>query len=440
MTDLARRDLRHIWHPCSQMKDYEAFLPLQISGASGSYLHLADGTRIIDAISSWWCKSLGHGHHRLRAALKAQADKFEHVILANTTNELIVELSEKLTSYTKNLDKVFYGGDGSTAVEVSLKMALQAQQLRGNKHRTRFAALKNGYHGESAGALGVSGLGLYRDQYEALLPQVDFLPFIPYVTGADDPLWSDCSGEWARAQVWLGERAGTMAGLILEPIVQGAGGMLIYSADFLKRLRKWSHENDVYLIVDEILTGFGRTGRRFAFEYADMEPDFLCLSKALTGGWLPFCAMLTRGDIYDLFYDDYETGKSFLHSNTFTGNALGAAVALEALKIYDEEKIWEKAAHIQELLQKSYRELSRKTGLLKNIRGIGAVIAADLVLPGGLADKRMGYLVYRQAVKRGALLRPLGNTIYWFLPLNVEKGVIEELTGITESSLKAVFR
>jgi adenosylmethionine-8-amino-7-oxononanoate aminotransferase len=434
--DLISRDLKHIWHPCSQMKDYEDFLPLQITGANGPYLELADGTRIIDAISSWWCKSLGHGHPRLKAALARQMNSFEHVILANTTNRIIVELSEKLAGLTYSLDRVFYAGDGSTAVEIALKMSLQAQQLQGCRKRTKFIALENGYHGESTGALGLSHLGLYRDQYAALLPEAQFLKGLPYVSGQSDPVWHDCSEHWPSIEKQLNKSANTLAGIIIEPIVQGAGGMRIYSADFLKRIREWTRANGVYLIADEIMTGFGRTGKILACEHAGIEPDFLCLSKGLTAGWLPFSAVLTSTQIYSLFYDDYEKGKSFLHSNTYCGNALGAAVALEALKIYQEEKVFQKVEKNQKLLLRAMKETAKETECLTKIRGIGAVAAADLIIPEGLKDQRAGYLVFQEAVKLGALLRPLANTIYWFLPLNVESSVIRKLKEITVAAIK----
>jgi len=437
--ELISRDLKHIWHPCSQMKDYEAFPPLEVVGAEGAYLELATGSKIIDAISSWWCKSLGHGHPRLKQALLWQLDRFEHVILANTTNQTIVELSERLALLAPPLDRVFYGGDGSTAVEIALKMCLQAQNLRGFPARTRFMALENGYHGESAAALGASQLGIYRDQYKELLPDVEFIRGIPYVCTQKDPLWEDCSEFWPSIKRQLNEKGNKLAGLILEPIVQGAGGMLIYSADLLRKIRKWTKANDVYLIADEIMTGFGRTGYALACEHAGIVPDFICLSKGLTSGWLSFSAVLTSTETYSLFYHDYERGKSFLHSNTFAGNALAAAVALEALKIYEEDNIYKRVRDNQEYLLNALQEVVKQTGCLNNVRGSGAVAAADLILPKKQKNKRVGYKIFQEAVKLGALLRPLGNTIYWFLPLNVDNRILDELSDITVKAIKKVL-
>ncbi|MFC1586034.1 aminotransferase class III-fold pyridoxal phosphate-dependent enzyme, partial [Fibrobacterota bacterium] len=296
---------------------------------------------------------------------------------------------------------------------------------------TEFMALENGYHGESAAALGVSHLGIYRDQYAALLPDVRFINGVPYVCGRGDPLWADCGEAWGFIEAQLEEREKNLAGIILEPVLQGAGGMRLYSAAFLRKIRKWTKAHDVYLIADEIMTGFGRTGYDLACKHAEIAPDFICLSKGLTAGWLPFSCVLTSTDTYQLFYDDYEKGKSFLHSNTYCGNALAAAVALETLRVYDDEDIYARVRQNQEHLLACMKEAADRTGRLKNVRGIGAVAAADLDLSGDVKDRRMGYRVFQEAVKLGALLRPLGNTLYWFPPLNTDRTVIEDLKEIT---------
>ena len=300
-----------------------------MTGAYQSHLHLHDGRKIIDAISSWWCKSLGHQHPRLKRALLAQVEKFEHVILANTTNETIVHLTEKLAQLMPSLNKVMYASDGSCAVEMAMKMSLHARQIEGKHQRKLFIALENGYHGETAGALSVSDLGLYRAPYQDMLFDTKLILSLPYVTGAHDPLWSDCESHWEKIENQLKPFAESATAVILEPIMQGAAGMKIYSQDFLKRLRHWTHEHGIHLIADEIMTGIGRTGKMLACEHANIEPDFICLSKGLTSGWLPLSAMLTRSAIYDLFYDDYASGKSFLHSHTHSGNVLAASVAIE---------------------------------------------------------------------------------------------------------------
>ena len=433
MDDLIERDLNTLWHPCSQMKDYETFRPLIVRSASGPYIELSNGQKIIDAISSWWCKSLGHGHPKLKAALIKQLDYFEHVILANTTNNNIIELSERLTNLTKNLKKVLYASDGSCAVEIAMKMSIHARQITGDVSRYKFMALSNSYHGETGLALSVSDLGIYSAPYKAILINTAFLENIPYVKNKQDPLWEDCSSYWPNIEKQLEQHKDTLTAIIIEPIVQGAGGMLIYSKDFLKRLRAWTTQHNIHLIADEIMTGLYRTGLPLACNHADIEPDFLCLGKGLTAGFLPLSAALTTNKIYDLFYDDYESGKSFLHSHTHTGNALAVSVALENLKIIKTE-----ITDHENLLAELMTEVSESTGKLTNIRNIGSIVAADLISPTPLP--RMGYKVYQEAIKLGALLRPLGNTLYWLPPLNISQDVLYKLKDITRDAIVKAYK
>lgn len=439
MSDIAARDLKHIWHPCSQMQDYEAFPPLEINSALGDRLRLKDGREIIDAVSSWWCKSLGHGHPRLRAAVARQMEKFEHVLLANTTHEIIVRLSEGLASLSPGLDRVFYaGGDGSTAVEVAAKMALRARKLRGGAGGS-FMALENGYHGETALALALGDLGIYRDAYAEILPPVAFLRGLPYVSSESDPLWNDCSEAWPALERQLEENSQGLCAVAVEPVLQGAGGMRVYSPDFLRRLREWTRARGVFLIADEILTGFGRTGPMLACGHAGIEPDFLCLSKGLTAGWLPMSAVLTTSEIYGLFYGEYGRGRDFLHSNTYAGNALAAAAALETLEIYRDEDILGRVARGRGPLREAMERVQAATGRLVGLRSVGAVVAADLTGPGTGPGQRAGYRVCREAVARGAYLRTLGDTVYWLLPLNSRAETLAELEAITIAAIRAAL-
>jgi adenosylmethionine---8-amino-7-oxononanoate aminotransferase len=438
--NLINRDRQHIWHPCSQMKDYDAFPPLVINKAYGSYIELKDGRRIIDAISSWWCKSLGHNHPRLKMALNAQLNKFEHVIFANSTYETIVQLSEKLGQLCPGLNKVFYASEGSSAVEIALKMSLHAQQLLGQNQRIQFTSLENGYHGETFMALGLSDLGLYRQAYEAHLIKPNFIKNIPYVHSSSNPIWNDCSAMWPDIEKQLEIQAENLAAIIVEPIVQGAGGMKLYSQDFLRRLSKWTKAHGIYLIADEIMTGLGRTGFALACQHAQIKPDFICLSKGLTSGWLPMSAVLTQSEIYNLFYDDYSSGKSFLHSHTYSGNALAAAVALECLNILEDEQIFKQVREKEIILKNLMYEVQNKTEKLINIRGIGAIIAADLLLKEKEKNQRIGYQIFQKALKMGAWLRPLGNTIYWLPPLNISLPTLKELCDITKFSILQILK
>lgn len=424
-----------LWHPCSQMKDYETFPPLPVKSAKGCYIELEDGRKIIDAISSWWCKSLGHNHPKLKQALIEQAGKFEHIILANTINQNISTLSTRLASLTKTLDKVMYASDGSCAVEIAIKMSVHARQILGETHKTQIISLENSYHGETALALSVSDLGLYRKPYEPLLKQYSFIKNIPYVYSRFDPLWQNCLEHWNDIEEQLNQQAENLTAVIIEPIVQGAGGMRIYSQDFLRRLRKWCAKHDVHLIADEVMTGFGRTGLPLACSHAEIEPDFLCLGKGLTAGWLPMSAVITSTDIYQLFYDDYETGKAFMHSHTHTGNALAAAIANACLDIYEEESVYQLVQSKEQMMYELMNEIAKKTHKLHNIRYIGGIIAADIIGP---SNKRLGYQLYQKAVRLGALLRPLGNTIYWLPPLNITQKELIRLFEITKSAVKAL--
>lgn len=430
--DLLTRDLKHNWHPCIQMKDCETFPPVIVKHAFGSYLELENGQKIIDAISSWWCKSLGHDHPRLKQALLRQIDTLGHTIFANTTNETIVQLSEQLATLLPPLNKVLYASDGSCAVEMAMKLSIHSRQILGQHDRQLFASLTNSYHGETGLCLAVSDLGIYRKPYEAILIKPVFIEHIPYVSSMQDPLWQDAESHWKKIETQLEPYKEKLTAILVEPILQGASGMQIYSQDFLKRLRIWTKQHGIHLIADEIMTGFGRTGKMLACHHADITPDFLCLGKGLTAGWLPMSATLTSQDIYDIFYDDYEAGKSFLHSHTHSGNPLSAAVALETMKVLQQENILQMVEKNSSILAKKMKWVEEQTGKIKNVRHIGMVAACDL----DTTQKRGGFLVFQQAMKLGALLRPLGNTIYWLPPLNTSEETIEELAIITKNALE----
>lgn len=434
---MMERDLKYIWHPCSQMKDYEAFPPLIVAKARGSFIELSDGRKIIDAISSWWCKSLGHNHPRLKKAIKEQIKKFEHVILANTTNDIIVSLAEKLAALTPNLNKSFFASDGSSAIEIAMKMSLHARKIQGDDKRTLFVALENSYHGETIGAMSVSDLGLYNQAYSPLLFKTHFVRKIPYVNSMQDALWNNCESYWHAIESQLQLHADKTTAIIIEPIMQGVSGMKMYSQDFLQRLRTWTQKHNIHLIADEIMTGMARTGKMLACDHANITPDFICLGKGLTSGWIPLSVVLTHNNIYNLFYDDYASGKSFLHSHTYSGNALAAAVALETLNIMEEGNI---CAHVNEMhtvMRNNMLEIATNTGRLKNIRGLGGIIAADLVVE--LENERKGFEVYKKAMQIGALLRPLGNTIYWLPPLTINTQELMLLKDITERAILSCY-
>jgi adenosylmethionine-8-amino-7-oxononanoate aminotransferase len=459
-TDLARRDLDVFWHPCAQMRDYRSFPPLAIAGAEGARLRLADGREILDAISSWWCKALGHRHPRLMAALRAQADAFEHVITANTTSAPLVRLCERLLAAANGLPpaawgpdapagrapghfgKVFLADNGSTAVEVAMKMALQAQAQRGAPGRTRFAALENGYHGETAATLSVGDLDLYGGPYRPLCFPVHRVRGLPYRAGPHDPRWTDAGDAWPAIERGLDQAAPSLAAIVYEPVLQAAGGMLFFSPDLLRRLRAWADARGVFLIADEIAAGMGRLGAVLASHLVPGAlPDFAVVSKGLTAGVLPLSAVLTTDAIYGLFDADYAEGKAFLHSNTFTGNALAVAVANAVLDVFAEDQILARAAALGPRLRDALEALAAARPYLRDVRAFGAVAAVDIRNADGTPRdprRRTGYAVYREAVRRGALLRPLGDTMYLFPPLTVAPAELEAMVAVLAESLDAV--
>ena len=431
---LIQEDLKHIWHPCTQMKDFEQCPPLVVDHALGSYLYTDRGP-IIDAISSWWCKSLGHGYPPVIAAITKQLSLFEHVISADTTHPSLVSLGASLSKIS-GLQHIFFASDGASAVEIAMKLALQATQIKGNLSKNQFIALKNSYHGETMATLSVSDLGIYKKPFAKFGLPCHFLQHIPYVSDQDDPLWNDCAQQWALAEIELNTIKDNACALIVEPIVQGAGGMQCYSADFLRRLADWAKANNIYLIADEIMTGIGRTGKWLACEHAGITPDMICLSKGLTSGTLPLSCVLIDSPIYDLFYHDYKDGNSFLHSHTYSGNPLAVSAALATLVAMESENINQRAVALGSCMKHNFKEVAMQSGKISNVRSIGAIVAGDLE---GSMDQRIGYQVHQEALRRGALLRPMGNTLYWLPPLNTDFATIEQLAEITLNAVNAVY-
>lgn len=461
------------WHPCSQMRDYRDFPPLEIVAAHGARLMLADGREVLDAISSWWCKSLGHGHPGVRARVQDQLGRFEHVIAANTTHAGLVELCERLLGMANgappsewgprpaggatptargHFGKVFLADNGSTAVEIAMKMALQAQAQRGQPARTRFASLSGGYHGETVGTLSVGDLGLYADPYRPMMFPVTKLGPIPHRSGPEDPLWQDAGPEWAAIEASLTPVADELVAIVYEPVLQAAGGMRLYSPDLLRRLRVWATAHDVYLIADEIAAGMGRLGAMLASTLAGdgvghpagqaaVLPDFAVLSKGLTAGFLPLSAVLTTDRIYAHFDGDWIDRRAFLHSNTHTGNALAVAAALGALDAYATEGVIEHVGMLGPRMRVALAEVAADRRGLTRVRGLGMVAAVDLcAADGGPLDPaaRSGTRVFREAVRRGVLLRPLGDTLYLFPPLNCPAPDLDQMVQALSDSVAAV--
>ena len=330
--DLAR-DFENIWHPCTQHKDFETIKPLMVERAEGVYLFDRHGKRYLDAISSWWVNLLGHNHPRLNAALNSQLEKMAHVMFAGITHQPAIDLASSLIKTSaENLSKVFFSDNGSTSIEVALKMSLQYWQQTGKENKTRFIYLKGGYHGETLGALSVCGLDIFRNKFEKVL--LDNLEVegpdcfrCPYGLNRDS-----CSAEcFEPMEKALDQK--NIAGVIVEPLVQGAAGMKIYPPVYLKKLQSACDSHSAHLIFDEIAVAFGRTGSLFVSGQHDIRPTFLCLSKGITSGYLPLAVTLTTEEIYSAFYDDYNNWKMFIHSHSYSANPLACSVANETLTI-----------------------------------------------------------------------------------------------------------
>jgi adenosylmethionine-8-amino-7-oxononanoate aminotransferase len=461
--DVVARDLGVFWHPCTQMRDHREHPPFEVVAARGCRLELADGRVVLDAIASWWCKSLGHRHPRVLAAIAAQLERFDHVIVAGVTHAPLVRLCERLLALANGLPasawgpaapagrppghfaRVFLADNGSTGVEIALKLALQAQAQRGQPGRTRFAAFANGYHGETVGALSVGDLGLYGAPFAALTFPVEMLGPLPYRAGPHDPRWLDVDREWPAFAATLDRLAPTLAAIIYEPVLQAAGGMRLYSPALLARLAAWARERGVYLIADEIAAGMGRLGAMLATHLAGsgdgVLPDFAILAKGLTGGALPLSAVLTTDEVYRHFDADYGEGKAFLHSNTHTGNALAVAAALGALNAYAEEDVLGQVCTQGALLRDELTALAAARPFVRNVRAAGLVGAIDLTDAAGAPldpARRTGFRVYREAVRRGALLRPLGDTMYLCPPLTTSPAELRAMLAILAESVDAV--
>ncbi len=443
---LRQRDLAHVWHPCTQMKDHESVPLIPIRRGEGVWLEDFDGRRYLDAISSWWVNLFGHANPRINAALAAQADELEHVLLAGFTHGPAIELAERLVALTPpGLDRCFFADNGSSAIEVALKMSFHYWLNLGRTRRRKFVSLENGYHGETLGALAVGQVALYRETYGPLLiegitaPSPDSYLAPPDVSAEEHA--SDCL---ARLDTLLERHADEVCAVVVEPLVQCAGSMRMYPAGYLTGLRRLCNAHDVHLIADEIAVGFGRTGTMFACEQAGISPDFLCLSKGLTGGYLPLAVTLTTETVYEAFYDDYERMRAFLHSHSYTGNPLGCRVALATLDIFADEDVLERNRRLAAHMAMRAAPLEDHPHVAE-IRQTGMILAIELV-----ADKatrrpfpwreRRGLRVYRHGLEHGALLRPLGDVVYFMPPYVITPEEIDHLVEVAAAGIDVACR
>lgn len=429
-----QRSRRHVWHPCTQSIRLEAAPPLPIARGEGVWLFDHEGKRYMDATSSWWVNLFGHAHPAINAALKAQLDTLPHVMLAGCTHAPAVELAERLSALTGHaLGHCFYASDGASAVEIALKMSFHAWRNAGRGGKQRFVALRQGYHGETLGALHVTDVPVFRDAYAPLLANAHLVAS-PDARGA---LPGEGPADVARRaaaelEALLAGHRDSIAAVILEPLVQCAAGMAMHDPEYLRRVRAVCDRHEVHLIADEIAVGCGRTGSFFACEQAGIWPDFLCLSKGISGGYLPLALVMTRDDIYAGFVDD-DAARSFLHSHSYTGNALACRAALATLDLFESEDVLRRnRARAARLLQRLREGLE---GLpVDHLRQQGLITAFDVREPGARFAERF----HMAARDHGLLMRPIGNTVYLMPPYAIGDGEIDLLVDGTLATLKAV--
>ena len=446
MPTIEERDLRHIWHPCAQMKDYEQLPPMVIDHAKGAWLYDVHGKSYLDIVSSWWANLLGHTNEKINARIAAQLDRLEHVIFANFSHRPAIELAERLaTLVPEGLTKFHFNDNGSSAVEAALKMAFQYCQQTGRTGKTRFMCLSEGYHGETIGALSVGSMDLFAEMYQPMMMDNIHIEApdcyrCPYGETRDTCTCA-CFEHAERAFAAHGHET---AAMIVEPLLQGSAGMRIYPEEYLRKLRALCDAHDVLLIADEIATGFGRTGRLFACERAGITPDLMCLSKGLTGGYMPMSITVVKEKIYDAFYADWSEGKAFMHSHTYAGNPLGCSAALAVLDILDEENILERAEETASWLSARMAETFGAHPNVGEIRHIGLIHAVELIedraakrpFDGG---RRLGYAIYRRALRHGLLLRPLGDVLYFNPPLNIGRDDLDTAIARMQQSMDEVL-
>ena len=441
--DLLQRSLAAVWHPCTQMKQHAnnvdggGELPMiPIARGQGVWLHDFDGNRYLDGISSWWVNLFGHANPRINAALRAQLDELEHVILAGFTHRPVVELSERLSALTDNaLGHCFYASDGASATEIALKMSFHSWRNRGKDKKRDFLCLEGSYHGETVGALAVTDVAIFKDAYAPLIRAAATVPSPDARKASDGENPVDVARRAAAAlEHHLEEHHESIAAFIVEPLIQCASGMAMYDHEYLRLARALCDRYDVHLICDEIAVGCGRTGTFFAHEQANIKPDFLCVSKGISGGYLPLSIVLTTDTVYQAFYDD-ATVRGFLHSHSYTGNALACRAALATLDIFEEDKVLETNVVRAQMLAAALAPLADHPNV-RYLRQRGMIIAFDV----DTDDARFSHRFYRAALEREALTRPIGRTVYLMPPYIVSDEEIAHLGRAVAGALEASLR
>lgn len=441
-----RRDLSVLWHPCTQMKDHEQLPLIPIRRGQGVWLEDFEGKRYIDAISSWWVNIFGHANPHINARVTKQLGELEHVLLAGFSHAPAIELAEKLVELTpKGLTRAFYADNGSAAVEVALKMSFHYWRNRGQPQKTKFISLANSYHGETLGALAVGDVALYKETYDPLLMPIISVPSPDCYAREPGESCADYSRrQFAEMEATLARHADETCAVIIEPLVQCAGNMRMYDPVYLELLREACTRHGVHLIADEIAVGFGRTGTLFACEQANISPDFMCLSKGLTGGYLPLAVVMTTDDTYDAFYDDYNSLRAFLHSHSYTGNPLGCAAGLATMELFAKDDVLVNNRRLAQVMADATADLADHPHVAE-VRQTGMILAIEMVRDKATKTpydwrERRGLHVYQHALKEGVLLRPLGNVIYFMPPYVISEEQIHRLARVAREGIDLATR
>jgi adenosylmethionine---8-amino-7-oxononanoate aminotransferase len=429
--DWVARSLRAVWHPCTQMKHHERLPLLPIARGQGPWLYDRGGRRYLDAISSWWVNLFGHANPRINAALKDQLDTLEHAMLAGCTHEPAVELAERLSALTQHtLGHAFFASDGASAVEIALKMSFHAWRNRGYDYKREFVCVANGYHGETIGALGVTDVALFKDAYDPLIRHAHVVASPDARHARDGESAADVAQHALHSVRMLFEARGSnIAALIVEPLVQCAAGMAMHDPSYIAGLRELCDRYGVHLIADEIAVGCGRTGTFFASEQAGVWPDFMCLSKGISGGYLPLSIVLARDEIFASFYDD-ETTRGFLHSHSYTGNPLACRAALATLDLFASDNVLAANAAKSAQLRAALEPLAKHPHA-RNLRQCGTIVAFDAAVDNPQFAKTFSRRFFEHALQREVLLRPIGTTVYLMPPYVLESAELEWLAART---------
>lgn len=429
---LLNRSLQSVWHPCTQMKQHETYPLIPIARGDGVWLYDADGKRYLDTVSSWWVNLFGHNNPRIKDAIKLQLDTLEHVMLAGFTHEPVVELSEKLANLT-GLGHAFYGSDGASATEIALKMSFHYWRNIGQSSKTKFISLQNSYHGETLGALGVTDVAIFKDTYAPLLMQSSQMPSPDFRLSEAGETAEEFALRCAQSvEHYVAAHHADLAAFIVEPLIQCAAGMGMYHPTYLRRIREICTQYEVHLIADEIAVGFGRSGTMFACEQAPIKPDFICLSKGITGGYLPLSAVLTTNQVYQAFYDN-STVRGFLHSHSYTGNPLACSAALATLAIFETDNILQMNQQKSALIQAKMQVLTELP--IKHMRHQGMIFAFDVDTDNTQFTKQC----YQAAVQQELLLRPIGNTVYWMPPYTINEEEIDFMVNTTRKVIRSIL-